>query len=176
MLPGSSFQFACHEDEWDFVNGETRRTLVSGKLIDVGPTSTPAYEDSSVTVLRSLAANRGADLDDVTRDFQNGNLARYFTRSDRTAPTPLAVAQRSADESPMSVRYKQLELMRRKMEWDTPKISTQQAQLELMRRKMIMDDDGSTFEVRTLDGRQAQALLARRAPNGDFVDWHPAQR
>jgi hypothetical protein len=39
----------------------------------------------------------------------------------------------------MSVRRKQLELMRRKMEWDTPRISTQQPQLELMRRKMKMD-------------------------------------
>jgi|SRR6516165_1846846 hypothetical protein len=76
----------------------------------VSPTSQPAYESSSVAVLRSLAANRGADPDDITRDFQNGNLARYFTRTDNIQSAP-ALAESRAVTPPTSVRQKQLQLL-----------------------------------------------------------------
>jgi HK97 family phage prohead protease len=56
-VAGSSFSFQCFEDDWEYRNGVPQRTLLSGKLLDVGPTSTPAYESSSVAVLRSLAAS-----------------------------------------------------------------------------------------------------------------------
>jgi hypothetical protein len=115
-VAGSSFSFNVFDDEWGYRDGATCRTLLSGKLLDVGPTSTPAYEASSVAMLRSPAAHVGAEYDEVTRDFETGNLARYFTRTDNRQPA--LVAQRSRDDDPMSVRRKQLELMRRKMAMD----------------------------------------------------------
>ena len=96
-VAGSSFSFNCYEDDWDYRDGVPQRTLLSGKLLDVGPTSTPAYEDSSVAVLRSLETHVNADLDEVTADYRNGTLSRYFTRIDNRDPVPtsLAVTQRS---------------------------------------------------------------------------------
>jgi HK97 family phage prohead protease len=178
-VAGSSFSFNCFEDDWDYRDGVTQRTLLSGKLLDVGPTSTPAYASSSVAVLRSLSAYVNADLDEVTADYRNGTLARYFTRTDnvQSAPTPVAVAQRSQPgDSGLDIRRRQLELMRRKMEWDTPPIDLRRARLELWRRKIEMDDD----ELRGLGligSRESRSLPEpRRDRYGSAVDWHPAQQ
>jgi HK97 family phage prohead protease len=182
-VAGSSFSFNCVEDDWEYRDGETCRTLVSGKLLDVGPTSTPAYQDSSVAVLRSLSAYVNADLDEVTADFRNGNLARYFTRTDnvQSAPTPLAVAQRSepsADDGLMDLRRRKLELWRRKLSWDEPTMDTRRARLKLWERKIRMDDEelGIVREARSRDTVEAQSLTARRDDHGNAIDWHAAQQ
>jgi hypothetical protein len=106
-VAGSSFSFNVFDDDWDFVDGRTRRTLLPGKLLDVGPTSQPAYQETSVTALRSFAwcsTRKPVSYPGFSRGMTTGQ--------------PAVVAQHSHDESPMSVRFKQLELMRRKMAMD----------------------------------------------------------
>ena len=129
-VAGSSFSFNVFDDDWDFVNGETRRTLLSGKLIDVGPTSQPASEDSSVAVLRSLAAHVGAEYDEVRSLATAGDLRKLFVRTD-LAPQPAAVEARAEDDGMMDLRRRQLALMKRKIDWDTPPMDPRRKLLEL---------------------------------------------
>lgn len=76
----SSFAFVAIEDDWDTdENGYPRRTLISGKLIDVAPVITPAYPDTS-TGLRSLAQKIGADENEVRRLAAAGELRRALKR------------------------------------------------------------------------------------------------
>jgi HK97 family phage prohead protease len=54
-VANSSFAFVVTEQEWgQSEQGYPKRTLVSGKLIDVAPVTVPAYRDTSVA-LRGLA-------------------------------------------------------------------------------------------------------------------------
>jgi HK97 family phage prohead protease len=87
----SSFAFIAFEDDWTTTDqGFPLRTLVSGRLLDVAPVNTPAYEDTSVG-LRSLAEKFHADLDEVRTMAKANELIRFFKRSD-----PPADARRSA--------------------------------------------------------------------------------
>lgn len=82
----SSFAFTVFEDDWTTTDqGFPLRTLVSGRLLDVAPVNTPAYEDTSVG-LRSLAAKFDAPLEDVRQLADKGELIRFFKRSDQQAP------------------------------------------------------------------------------------------
>lgn len=87
----SSFAFGVFEDDWGVTDqGFPLRTLVSGRLFDVAPVNTPAYEDTSVA-LRSLAAKFDASLEDVTKLSADGELIRFFKRTD--SPQPKRSAQ-----------------------------------------------------------------------------------
>jgi len=55
----------------------------------------PAYPDATVS-LRSLAAEKEADLDEVVRDALSGNLDRYFIRTDNIDKREPDMEQRSA--------------------------------------------------------------------------------
>src|SRR5262249_32709348 len=55
VVRGSSFQFIAFVDDWDYVNGATQRTLISGKVQNLGPTPNPAYLSSTAVAVRSLA-------------------------------------------------------------------------------------------------------------------------
>jgi len=87
----SSFAFVAYEDDWTTSDqGFPLRTLVSGRLHDVAPVNTPAYEDTSVG-LRSLANKFDADLEEVRALAAQNELMRFFRRTDKTDP---AVTQR----------------------------------------------------------------------------------
>lgn len=74
----SSFAFVAYEDDWgETEDGYPVRTLVSGRLVDVAPVNTPAYPDTS-TGLRSLAERVGADLEEVRRLAEAGELGRLL--------------------------------------------------------------------------------------------------
>lgn len=97
-VPGSSFEFQVFQDDWrPSDGGQPLRHLISGKLIDVGPTAVPAYLDSTVDRRSgwvSLANHLDAPYDDVVRYAQQDDLRRFFIRTDqRTAtialPAPL---------------------------------------------------------------------------------------
>jgi uncharacterized protein len=143
ILTGSSFGFIAFSDNWGWSNGHPTRTLLSGKTTDIGPTSTPAYEQTSVSALRSLARQMEASFDEVHADYQNGTLERYFIRSDNRdiAPTPALVEARSAAadgelelhrrRNALRAReygydpatdpgYRLLEHYRRKLQWEAP--------------------------------------------------------
>ena len=87
----SSFAFGVFEDDWGVTDqGFPLRTLISGRLFDVAPVNTPAYEDTSVA-LRSLARKFEAPIDEVAQLAAEGELMRFFKRTD--TPTPKRSAQ-----------------------------------------------------------------------------------
>jgi hypothetical protein len=81
----SSFAFVAFEDDWATSDqGFPLRTLVSGRLMDVSPVNTPAYEDTSVG-LRSLAERFSAPLDEVRKLAEKNELTKFFKRTDAPA-------------------------------------------------------------------------------------------
>lgn len=86
----SSFAFGLFEDDWGMTDdGFPLRTLLKGRLYDVAPVNTPAYEDTTAA-LRSLARKFDAPIEDVLQ----GDLVRFFRRTD--SPTPKRSAQAAA--------------------------------------------------------------------------------
>ncbi|HTY35135.1 HK97 family phage prohead protease, partial [Mycobacterium sp.] len=85
--PGSSFTFVCISDEFEYRNGDPVRNLLSGKLIDTGPVTVPAY-GTSAPGLRSLARHMDAPLADIEQLAAQGELRRLFTRSDIDCGAP----------------------------------------------------------------------------------------
>ncbi|MGO9284827.1 MAG: HK97 family phage prohead protease [Mycobacterium sp.] len=82
-IRSSSFAFQSFSDDWGFDDGVAVRTLLSGRLIDVAPVSSPAYTKSSVS-LRSLSRFMNCPYADVESLAAQGELRRLFTRSDRS--------------------------------------------------------------------------------------------
>lgn len=85
----SSFAFVPFEDEWGQSDqGFPMRTLLSVRLIDVAPVNLPAYEDTSVGLrelggaVASLAKKFSADPSEVRSAVENGDLTRFFKRTD----------------------------------------------------------------------------------------------
>lgn len=90
----SSFAFVAYEDEWTTSDqGFPLRTLVSGRLMDVAPVNTPAYEDTTVG-LRSLAKKFDAPLEEVRALAAQNELTKFFKRTD--TKDPKAESKRSA--------------------------------------------------------------------------------
>ena len=88
----SSFAFIAYEDDWTTSDqGFPMRTLVSGRLLDVAPVNTPAYEDTSVGTrsidgaLASLARKFDADVAEVRQMAQADDLRKFFQRTDQPA-------------------------------------------------------------------------------------------
>lgn len=85
----SSFAFIAYEDDWTTSDqGFPMRTLISGRLHDVAPVNTPAYDDTSVGTrsidgaLASLAKKFEADVAEVRSLAQAGDLVKFFKRTD----------------------------------------------------------------------------------------------
>jgi|TARA_R100000365_G_C2747226_1_gene76954 HK97 family phage prohead protease len=81
----SSFAFVAFEDDWGTSDqGFPLRTLVSGRLIDVAPVNTPAYEDTSVGLrgiegaLASLALKFHAEVDEIRGMAKRDELRKLF--------------------------------------------------------------------------------------------------
>jgi uncharacterized protein len=96
-IGNSSFAFQTFEDDWSYRSGgHPMRTLVSGKLIDVAPVSTPAYRDTTVA-MRSLAQHMGVPVGDIIELSSEDELRKLFVRTDRTAVRTERRALSSAD-------------------------------------------------------------------------------
>ena len=96
----SSFAFIAYEDDWTTSDqGFPMRTLVSGRLLDVAPVNTPAYEDTTVGTrsidgaLASLAVKFSAEVDEVRQMAQRDELRKFFQRTDGTQPETKRSAQ-----------------------------------------------------------------------------------
>jgi HK97 family phage prohead protease len=93
----SSFAFVAYEDDWTTSDqGFPLRTLVSGRLHDVAPVNTPAYEDTSVGTrgaLDSLARKFDADPAEVRKLAESGDLLKFFKRTDEAKPAANRSAQ-----------------------------------------------------------------------------------
>lgn len=91
----SSFAFIADEDEWTASDqGFPMRSLINGRLIDVAPVNSPAYEDTSVG-LRSLARKFDAEVDEVRKLAADNQLMRFFKRTDKDGQ-PVITKKRSA--------------------------------------------------------------------------------
>jgi HK97 family phage prohead protease len=89
----SSFAFIAFEDDWSTTDqGFPLRTLISGRLLDVAPVNTPAYEDTSVG-LRSLARKFDAPLEEVRKLAEQNELVKFFKRTDGAADVQRRSAQ-----------------------------------------------------------------------------------
>jgi HK97 family phage prohead protease len=83
----SSYAFQVIDQEWKpSEGGYPQRTLISGRLIDVAPVATPAYQDTTVG-LRSLAEYKNIPFDDVFALAAEDELRKLFVRTDNT-PRP----------------------------------------------------------------------------------------
>lgn len=98
----SSFAFIVFEDDWGASDqGFPLRTLISGRLHDVAPVNTPAYEDTTVGMrgidgaLESLARKFEADLAEVRKMSAENDLMRFFKRTDKQG----APVERSSHEA-----------------------------------------------------------------------------
>ncbi len=84
----SSFAFVAYEDDWTTNEaGFPIRTLISGRLYDVAPVNTPAYDDTSVGVraLDSLARKFDRDLAEIR------SLADEQRLGDLFVPAPVII-------------------------------------------------------------------------------------
>lgn len=78
----SSFAFRAMEDDWDTSEQNfPRRRLLSVQLVDVAPVNIPAYPDTTAA-LRSLAAAKSADIEDVRELSASNELRKLFVRTD----------------------------------------------------------------------------------------------
>lgn len=125
----SSFAFRVMPDgdEWSFTEqGYPLRTLKAVQLVDVAPVVTPAYLDTS-SGLRSLAEQRGLDLDAVAKAAAANELGELMRAKDpthidlggerpaeeRTDKTPEGGAQ-GATHAPLSAYQRRLAVLARR--------------------------------------------------------------
>jgi HK97 family phage prohead protease len=87
----SSFAFRVIGDdgeEWGLTDQNfPRRTLLSVDLHDVAPVNAPAYLDTS-TAIRSLARHMDADVAEVRKLADEGELRKFFMRTDGRHAAP----------------------------------------------------------------------------------------
>jgi HK97 family phage prohead protease len=103
----SSFAFVAYEEDWSTSQrGAPLRTLLSGRLIDVAPVTTPAYSDTSVA-LKSLARHLGVPFEEVRKLSMENELRKLVARTDRPsrarAITPREAQARSLAKAPLSL-------------------------------------------------------------------------
>lgn len=78
----SSFAFITYEEDWSVTDQNfPKRTLLSGKLVDVAPVVSPAYLDTTAG-LRSLAVKVGAEYEEVRKLAEENELRKFFIRTD----------------------------------------------------------------------------------------------
>lgn len=105
----SSFAFECTKDEWG-VSEENfpQRTLISGRIIDVAPVSSPAYRDTTVA-MRSLARFKEIPLDEVMKLHREKEIRKLFVRTDKKGEVVKAGPPVSAMAAKMALLAKRAE-------------------------------------------------------------------
>lgn len=109
----SSFAFRTLLDEWGYTEqGFPLRTLLQIQLVDVAPVVEPAYLDTT-SGLRSLAEQRGLDVDAVTKAAAVNQLADLMRAKEPThidlAPSGQGGTGVQADShTPLSLRRLQV--------------------------------------------------------------------
>lgn len=88
-----AFRLPASGDEWTLTDqGFPLRKLVTGQLVDVAPVNIPAYEDTSAG-LRSLAEHVHADIEEVRKLAEEGELRKFFKRTDTGGSVPIVPAK-----------------------------------------------------------------------------------
>ncbi|HTX94339.1 MAG TPA: HK97 family phage prohead protease [Mycobacterium sp.] len=151
---GSSVAFNTYQDDWQLESGVTVRHLVSGRLLAVSPTASPAYSATSAS-LRSLAIQVDGDPEEILALARQGQLPKLVQRTDNRgpAPTPLEVAQRSIDP----------ELDRRmRSNFHRAMDANRDARLDLYRRR-----DANSHRQETMELEERMMLNQRRSMQWD---------
>jgi uncharacterized protein len=148
----SSFAFITTSDWFEMgSDGLPVRHLESVELKDVSCVATPAYPDATCA-MRRLGEQVGAPFEDVRSYAQNGRLAAFFTRSDRTAHRqPLSARQRQRELDLMAVKYP---------EDRARPMTARQKIVELLR----ISEPGSTLTKRTWQQAAVELEAMRYAP------------
>jgi hypothetical protein len=143
-LRNSSFAFQVFDDDFTYDGGSLPvRHLISVRLIDVSPVSTPAYPDATVG-LRSRAAHYDIDPEHVFTMARENRLLDLFVRTDNRGPvkpaTPLSVAQRRKQLTDMRYPPQRVTMAQRRaeltrMRYSPEPISGRSALLELLAMK-----------------------------------------
>ncbi len=174
----SSISFCAYQDEWSDWHGQALRTLISGRLFEVGPTPQAAYSASSAA-MRSLAAQVSAPVSDVLDYAERGELRSFLTRTDMRLPATQAKfisGRRKVVEAlkpSQSAKRRELELMAMAPGVPQPntaaqrRLTRQQRQLELV----SMEEDPLTrqpYGYGTLSDRRKELEAMR--PHKSAVD------
>jgi HK97 family phage prohead protease len=102
----SSFAFEVHEQEWGVSEQNfPQRTLISGRIIDVSPVSSPAYRDTSVA-MRALAKHLDVPLEDVIQAHREKEIRKFFVRTDNVGEVVKARPPISAMAAKMALLAK----------------------------------------------------------------------
>lgn len=80
-VDSSSFAFQAYDDAWDYEDDTPMRSLLSVRLVDVAPVTSPAYLDATVG-LRSLALHANAPIAEVIDLSNRHELRKLFVRTD----------------------------------------------------------------------------------------------
>jgi uncharacterized protein len=123
----SSFSFICYEDRFSDWNGQVLRTLVSGRLLEVGPTPIPAYTATSAA-MRSLARQVDAPVETVLDYAERGELRSFVARSDMKLPVVEAKFRSGRRKAVEAQRYPDAPIGANKRR----RRSGKQAQLEVL--------------------------------------------
>lgn len=140
-LSGSSFAFACYEDDWGNDGEMLVRNLVSVRLIDCAPCAQPVAYEASTVSLRTLAVQVDAPLDDVLELAKAGELRKLLCRTDPVTP-PKSGYAKSRQAQEVRARYR----------------SWRQAQVELLG---LSPGAHQQTQRRTRSAAQARAQLTR---------------
>jgi HK97 family phage prohead protease len=102
----SSFAFEVTEQEWGVSEQNfPQRTLISGRIIDVAPVSSPAYRDTTVA-LRSLAKHLDVPIEDILQAHHERELRRFFIRTDNNGEVAKPLPSTSGMKAKMDLLAK----------------------------------------------------------------------
>lgn len=150
-LAHSSFAFQTYSEDWlKGDSGYPIRMLLSCRLIDVAPVTSPAYPDASCA-LRSFARFVGAPYEDVVDRADKDELRSFWQRTDNAGP-PKAAKERTPDvDAKARVRRESLALAKAEGELIEASITLHDAK---MRNQELR---------KHLDAAAAQQAAAERA-------------
>jgi hypothetical protein len=155
LIRGSSITMHVYADHFEHRGaGLPTRHLEGVRLLAISPVSTPAYNDTTVS-MRSFATQFDADLDEVVADAKAGNLSRYFSDTHPThidmAPTRSMKGNTVVDKD-VSRRQAKLVERQQKMDRDEAAMTTAHARMILRNRQQAMQLENEPQEVRNLWG------------------------
>lgn len=101
---GSSFSFQCIRDEWDWRASPPRRRVLECALVDVGPVTFPAYNDTSVAAraLERVARQLKKSPDELAIALRSGEIRSLLRMNgdDPAEPTGEETDTGTPDDAP----------------------------------------------------------------------------
>jgi HK97 family phage prohead protease len=185
-IKGTSIGFIAMDSEFRREGATVVRYLSAMRLLHISPTAQPAYP-STITAVRSLAAQIGEDPADVELLAAQGELRSLFgPRSDLAVvapptvlpvPTPLEARHETAGDrgdAPNELQRKIREHARRRNNWSAPTFEGGEGMLDLYNRRVKMNESGelrSVADLVTVESRTARGHLIDLPVGPDVHDY-----